>query len=851
MASTIVISDFVTGYETDVAPAKLSNDAFQKLENALIWRNRLKQKDGVQFIGRLQREITKSLGNTDGLGNLSVNILTIAPAVELSASIRASSIAINVGGIETFIDNGSGILIGSLAGTGTINYANGNLTISGSAIAQPVSIIFTYFPGLPTMALANFNTPQLNIEELIGFDTKYAYRFSSTQFVDATFYKMASPRTPFTFSGADWQQFDNFNYRQSMWVTNNVPGNFALTVSVTNYVSATGIITTSANHGLTNGMVVTFAQVVGACADAMNGNPFVISAAAGNNFTISSGLGAYTSGGVIIVVAGSLANSGDGIKWYDGNSSGKGFVNFQPPLSGSGTNTIYLRGALTGCVFKDRVLFFNTYEDTASSTVPQQFNQRVRYSQNGTPYFGYSPTGQVTSALAWDETTPGRGGYIDAPTDEWITGIAQNKDVVLVFFERSTWRLVYTGNEVLPFIWQKINDQLGVESTFSTVQFDSYAMGFGQTGVHEATVNDIKRVDSKIPYTIFEIRNSDFGPQRVSGIINYYDEVVYFAYPQSGSGEDPSFVFNNRILVYNYVNKSFATFYDTITALGYFYVPAALNGLTWNQSNFTWSQAMIPWGDSQNYTGYRSTIGGNQQGYVFAFKQGKSSNDVQLYITDVDTNLLTLTVLNHGLINGDYIQVKNCLGITGIEGENYQVEVIGNDTIRLATTNSTNLNWTGTYLGKGEICKIIVPNVVTKEFNAFMQVPISIRMTEADFYVKQTSSGSFVCNVYDNSSLNIPVNSFSETNLGSITTINNINYSDSNIVTTTQNQLLIGNTNQEYNWTMLQCSAQGQSLRLQMTYDVRQFSDYNKSLGLYFEVQAIVIFTQSSGRLIQ
>ena len=42
-------------------------------------------------------------------------------------------------------------------------------------------------------------------------------------------------------------------------------------------------------------------------------------------------------------------------------------------------------------------------------------------------------------------------------TDEQIISCEFIKDRLIVFFERSTWELAYTGNEVLPFIWQKIN----------------------------------------------------------------------------------------------------------------------------------------------------------------------------------------------------------------------------------------------------------------------------------------------------------------------------------------------------------------------------------------------------------
>src|SRR4029077_9716800 len=65
----------------------------------------------------------------------------------------------------------------------------------------------------------------------------------------------------------------------------------------------------------------------------------------------------------------------------------------------------------------------------------QSFQQRVRFSQNGDP---------TDTANGWLEDVPGRGGYIDAPTKEAIISAEFLRDRLIVFFERSTWELVYT-----------------------------------------------------------------------------------------------------------------------------------------------------------------------------------------------------------------------------------------------------------------------------------------------------------------------------------------------------------------------------------------------------------------------
>jgi hypothetical protein len=846
--NNLVISDFATGYQTNIAPAKLSNDAFPTLEDALIWRNRLKQKDGVKLVGRLRREIEFTLGSTDGAGAFSGNIITIA-SLETTANFEGESFSIVIGA-ATLTDNGLGVLAGGGA-TGTINYATGDITIASAPAATYIVATFAYYPGLPVMGLPNFDTTQLNIEENLAFDTKYAYKFVTTQYEDESFYKSTStPRPAVTWTGANYQQFDTFNYRNVLWTTNNVPGQHVISVTVSGFVSPT--VTTTAAHGLSNGMVVSFVSstiVAGIIAF-----PFVISNVTANTFDISPATAPGPAiGDGIMVVGGSLTGTGDGIRWYDGT----GFVNFQPPLNLNANpalaDIVYLRGALVGCVFKDRTIFFNTVEakQGVSNVNAQRYPQRVRWSQNGTPFWGQNPTGQVVDPYSWDETKPGRGGYIDVPTNEFITSIAQNKDVVLIYCERSTFRLVYTGNEVLPFVFQKINDQLGVESTFSTVQFDKYAMGFGQTGVHESTTTDILRVDERIPSEIFKIKNTDFGPQRVSGNINYFEEIVYFAYPDATitSLNNETFPYPNRILVYNYVNKSFAKYRDNVTALGYSYLKID-QSITWN-TEITWGEADFEWGSAEQITGYRNSIGGNQKGYVFAFLLGLNVNDAQLNITAVNNTTGALTVTDHGFDEGAAIRITGCVGTSGINDYNYIVSIIDNDTVTVTKADGSPLGWSGTYLGLGQITKIIVPNVVTKDFNYFLQSPISIRINEIDFYVAQSSGGSFVCNIYDNTTLGNPINGDITTNLGTVTTINNIDYSDSNLVSTSPSQLLIGNQSQEYVWSILQNSVQGQSLRMQLTLDTRQIANYATESYAQMIIQAIVIQYTSSGRLIQ
>jgi len=169
--------------------------------------------------------------------------------------------------------------------------------------------------------------------------------------------------------------------------------------------------------------------------------------------------------------------------------------------------------------FQNRLVLLNTVEEVGG--VNTAFRNRARFSQNGNPL--------QTEAFYEPPTNYGRGDHIDAPTSEAIQTALILKDRLIVYFERSTWELVYTGNQVLPFVWQTINIELGAESTFSIVPFDKVLIGVGDVGVHACNGANVDRIDEVIPDEVFEIQNANEGPDRVYGVRDYSSEMVYWA----------------------------------------------------------------------------------------------------------------------------------------------------------------------------------------------------------------------------------------------------------------------------------------------------------------------------------
>jgi hypothetical protein len=204
------ITGMASGLTKNKKPFLLQDQAWSTLENAYCWRERIKKKEGNKLIGRLGRLFTaEALGVTGGGGTFSGNIVTIF-TLEATAEIAEGSITVVVGAdtlTEPTITDGT--LVGVPAGSGTINYATGDITLTGVAGAAAITITFIYYPTLPVMGIWQREQAASNNEETIFFDTIYAYRWS----VASSAFLEFIPGT--IWSGTDADFFWATNYRGS------------------------------------------------------------------------------------------------------------------------------------------------------------------------------------------------------------------------------------------------------------------------------------------------------------------------------------------------------------------------------------------------------------------------------------------------------------------------------------------------------------------------------------------------------------------------------------------------------------------------------------------------------------
>lgn len=399
---------------------------------------------------------------------------------------------------------------------------------------------------------------------------------------------------------------------------------------------------------------------------------------------------------------------------------------FQPEFNTNATpHTIFTARVIIA--FKDRLLLMNVVENQAGTIV--QVGNRCRFSQNGSPI-------DITNSF---QQTGGRGGFLDAPTQEQIISAEFLRDRLIVFFEKSTWELVFTGNEIIPFRWQKINTELGAESTFSIVPFDNVVLGVGQTGIHACSGASVESIDNKIPDLVFDIKNQNDGLERVHGIRDFKVEQVYWTFPDTS---EPS-TFPTQVLVFDYATQNWAINDDSITVFGYYQNQTAL---TWGQAKTTWEESKFQWSSGTIQSLFRQVLAGNQEGYVFIIDPGVFRNIGALQITNITgASNNVFTVVDNNLRNDDYVAIENANGMTygeiitrvsGISGDDVTLDIVG----------------TGTYTGGGTLARVSNPKIITKQYNFFNQAGVDLAVEQIDMLVNRTANGEFSVNSRSSSS---------------------------------------------------------------------------------------------------
>ncbi len=792
----ILISGYNSGLTKNKKPFLLIDDAFQELINVYTWRERIKKREGIKLVGRLRRCITVAVtlanqadGDTYLVTDIFADAAFLLRATEPNAEIEPGGVTIVVGGLS-FTDSASdGILVEAGSSTGTINYASGRLDLAFDPALgglTNVDVTFCYFPALPAMGIGKRELAAINVEQTVWFDTKYVYSYDTNNF---------SSTSSTTWSGSNSDFFWMANFRGAtpdvrlFFATNNTTPsvnannrirhttdlatwtNFIPAVSGTQFTNevltsgGVGVVTpfetftaTIANTPIIPGSVtITVENTVSPIVDPIVG--------------FRDQLGTYPAGTLI-----GSPSTNSGVIDY---STGEITLNFTPSLTRNSTVTVtyqqetsFLFQARIIIPYYGRLLALNVFEGPNASGATNIFN-RCRFSQVGNPL----------QRDAWISSIPGKGGFIDAPTNESIVSARFYKNTLIVAFERSTWQLRYVGDFSLPFLWERISSDFGSESTFSTVLFDDGVLAVGDKAIVASSGNNIERIDLDIPDTVFEFNNRDNGKERVHGIRDFFKELVYWTYSEGGIRR----TFPNRVLLYNYRNNTYAIFRDNVTVFGELTTPT---GMLWDLET--------PWDGDTSWdkslpAEFPTIISGNQQGWIhwYQYPDAETTADADtntnehesLSITGItlsNTLSISLEVINHNLEAGEIIFITNLLFanpttdttvttnlndrfyriVTRTDANNIILEQWNFTTQQYESTSHNEIAFTpdpdnsDTYMGGGQVALIQNISIITKDFNPYIDLGSQIKMSYVDFMTDSTPNSAISVDVIIDSANN-------------------------------------------------------------------------------------------------
>lgn len=803
MPEQIYIGNFAKGLKLDRLPFNIDNDAFPTMNNFYSWRGRAKRKRGTLLLGRLQRQIESVASPVDpwefdelalvaGAGNLIAGPWTrgptsVAVTLESTGTIVPGSIEVLVGA-NTYTEPATpdGTLVGAPAGSGTINYATGAITIVGGGVG-PLTGNFSYYPDLPVMGLEDFQRPiPLNDTSglfkypiLLSFDTDYSYQINDggtpVFFYNTSFYK--TTENPVVWSGEDYQQFWTTNYSGALWATNNKPGlhfvnatysSGSTTANVTfNFKSSAVNFTT-----LVVGDVLWFNQWAASTINGISGTISDISGAASGNYVVTFSSSQTVAGtGIAQLMTNSIPGQ-DGIRWYDGDPTNKdgipagtnlGWVNFAPPLSATSVSinntpsgSYYLVGALAILPYKDRLLFFSPWIQIAGQN-PLQLQDTVIWSWNGTPYYSNPvPTGETVDTTAYYVDQTGKGGYLSAGIPQPIVTVTNNEDVLLVGFSGRQTRFVYTGNDINPFLFFSINSELGSSSTFSGITLDKGAITIGTYGIAMTDQQSAQRIDLDIPDSVFQIQSLNNGVLRVNGVRDFQKEWVYFSYPTNdGASSASSWKFPVRSFFFNYRDNTWAVFKENFTSHGSY---RRSTHYTWATLPFkTWAQWREAWNSGSSQALFPSIVGGNPQGYVLIKGQGTgeaASGDIQAIASSSGNT--QITSVNHCVQIGDYLFIQGIINTIPVAGDPLSdlngligrvISTVNANTfvIDLAFPLATPAV---TYLGLGTYTRLSQPLLQTKQFAVYWEQGRKCRLSAQKYLMDFTANSQVTVNIY-------------------------------------------------------------------------------------------------------
>jgi len=812
-----LIAPYNSGLDKSLTSWLTPEDSFQKLKNASIFKGRIVKRFGSELVGsdlnsRVRYSIpitTQTLGLTDASGNITGNVAGGVYEIGQTFLIGTEIFEVVVLGtpgvmtttgastVHTFnTSTGAYVINGAAANTEATFYPvdNGETSPLGSASGTAPGNIFkvgqNFSIGDEVFTVKETGTPGTMLTT--GSSTTHTFNTTNGEYD----FVGASPLTQIYFYPSE----------SIMGITHYEKG--PINEHIT-YVFDTQFIYKYNGNSFNNDSLFT---------GTFHGS--------NKQFFWSTNYLGSTSDGIALFVSnfnatvGSPGATDDPMYYYDGSSWG----DFSAKTKYNSASDIVASAKII-IAWKNRLLLLNTVEKTL---LPAPSNaahpNRIRYSHNGNP-FSANAWLQRRQAIGTDKADG--GGYTDAPVEEQIMSAKIINDRLVVYLERSTWELAYTGNTALPFIWKSISTDIGCESTFSTVNLENEIVTVDTTGVYACNGASIGRIDNKIPEEVFSFLKSSDGTKRVHGIKDFFNNYIYWTFLDNASKDTHEYP--DKILVYNFYNQSWSIYDDTITTFGYF---EQSSDKTWSNPG-SWSTGGT-WGGFYKQSQSRRILAGNHKGYLFLVNNDLPKNAAVLPIANLTTSYgeATLTIPDHNLANNEFVKLVD----DNVSGEEAIFKIIrsSSDTIKLIDPI-----FTGTYKGNGQLIRVSKIDFQSKDWNPYIKTGDKIYLAKMDFCVVNTGKGELTVNYNIDS-----IDGIDFINSGNITGAS----LGTNIIELYGNNVL--NPLDVYKkllWKTIYFQALGDYVNINITLTDEQMIDEESAFSK-FELQGMILYTMKEAR---
>lgn len=713
-----LIAPFSQAVSKELQPWLIPDQAFEEAFDCYIQHGVINKREGYNFFAnggagsapycesRIVSRITSAAFDTGDGGK------TYGPVVLGNIPLRRGTVQIiDAVGVQTATDDGQGGFVAPHSGT--VNYTTGSVTVTFTANvtgADPITATYDYHPGLPVMMIANFVTNN-NTKEMLVCDTKNINKFNpaTNRFDDITV-------TQFTGTSHDfftWVQYPTILDEPRLIFTNNVDQiKFYDGTDIGNFfpITASKDITAEA-YGTGDGGAGPY--------DHTTPNALIVP----NSVEITAVAQVVTDDGL-----GALEGDGTGTINYETGEISVTFTAVVDALDPITIDYSYGSDYVITCAklidFKDRLILFRTTE--LGGTVHPQ---RIRPSGTG-------KSGDVFL------TSASGAGVIDIPSQTWINGVVSNRDDLLFFTEKEHWILKYSGNDIVPFLPSLIDGSRGCDATFSPISYLNLTKAYSK---HAFTTSDgyqVRRYDEKIPNFSFEDVDQDNFDLCFSGEI-LDDQSHYLIYPSQGNTT------SDRILVNNYDENNFSIYKLPLSCMGNYFESF---DITWDDlaiggshEKKTWEEfaaTYATWNDIGWSKDQPIAIGGGHNGEIWRLNaENSEDNPLKIWnITSVSVSplLVEITTDYHNYLLGDSVFFAAISGSTEINNkQGFIAEVVDVNTVRVQFEGIASIS---AYTSGGQISRVIPFELVTKNFNPYVNSQQRVRCGWIYFYVDTSDS---------------------------------------------------------------------------------------------------------------